>query len=101
LRAHRRVIGPNEECIGAQVFDDALFVGDAINNLNIPTGQPGAHVSLQVANTSTNQAYESLSRIEDLDAHTCTSGTATHLRKEPAQSSPRPAPNADQTHPDP
>jgi hypothetical protein len=70
LRAHRRVIGPNEECIGAQVFDDALFVEDAINNLNIPTGQPGAHVSLQVANTSTNQAYESLSRIEDLDAHT-------------------------------
>ena len=57
-------------CVLYAPFEDALFVGDAINNLDIVTGQPGAHVAPQVANTSTNQAYESLSRIEELDAQT-------------------------------
>jgi glyoxylase-like metal-dependent hydrolase (beta-lactamase superfamily II) len=50
--------------------EDALFVGDAVNNIHIATGQPGAQVAPQAANTSTNQAYESLSRIEELDAQT-------------------------------
>ncbi|MGO9144361.1 MAG: MBL fold metallo-hydrolase [Streptosporangiaceae bacterium] len=57
-------------CVLYAPLEDALFIGDAINNLNIVTGQPGAHVAPQVANTSTNQAYESLSRIEELDAQT-------------------------------
>lgn len=47
-----------------------LFVGDAVNNVHIVTGQPGAQVAPGVANTSTGQAYESLSRIEELEART-------------------------------
>jgi glyoxylase-like metal-dependent hydrolase (beta-lactamase superfamily II) len=57
-------------CVLYAPFEDALFVGDAINNLHIVTGQPGAHLAPQAANTSTHQAYESLSRIEELDAQT-------------------------------
>jgi glyoxylase-like metal-dependent hydrolase (beta-lactamase superfamily II) len=57
-------------CVLYAPFEDALFVGDAINNLDLVTGQPGAHLAPQAANTSTNQAYESLSRIEELDAQT-------------------------------
>jgi glyoxylase-like metal-dependent hydrolase (beta-lactamase superfamily II) len=55
-------------CVLYAPSEDALFIGDAINNVDIVTGQPGAHVAPQAANTSTNQAYESLSRIEELDA---------------------------------
>ena len=51
-------------------FEHALFVGDAINNLDVVSGQPGAHLAPAAANTSTNQACESLSRIEELDAQT-------------------------------
>ena len=57
-------------CVLYAQSEDALFVGDAINNLDIVTGQFGAHVAPRAANTSTNQAYESLSRIEELDAQT-------------------------------
>jgi Major Facilitator Superfamily/Metallo-beta-lactamase superfamily len=57
-------------CVLYAPSEDALFVGDAINNLDIVTGQPGARVAPQVANASTNQAYESLSKIEELDAQT-------------------------------
>jgi glyoxylase-like metal-dependent hydrolase (beta-lactamase superfamily II) len=57
-------------CVFDAPFEDALFVGDAINNLHIATGQPGAQVAPAAANTSTNQAYESLSRIEGLEART-------------------------------
>jgi glyoxylase-like metal-dependent hydrolase (beta-lactamase superfamily II) len=57
-------------CVLYAPFEDALFVGDAINNLHILTGKPGAQVAPRAANTSTNQAYESLSRIEELDAQT-------------------------------
>ena len=57
-------------CVLYAPSEDALFVGDAINNIDIVTGQPGAHVAPRTANTSTNQAYESLSRIEGLEAHT-------------------------------
>ena len=32
-------------CVLYAPFEDALFIGDAINNLNIVTGQPGAHVA--------------------------------------------------------
>ncbi len=49
-------------------FEDALFVGDAVNNVDIVTGVPGAQVAPRVANTSTEQAYESLSRIASLEA---------------------------------
>ncbi|MGO8684095.1 MAG: MBL fold metallo-hydrolase [Thermoleophilia bacterium] len=55
-------------CVLYAPFEDALFVGDAINNLDIVSGEPGAHVAPQAANTSTDQAYESLSRIEKLEA---------------------------------
>jgi glyoxylase-like metal-dependent hydrolase (beta-lactamase superfamily II) len=47
-----------------------LFVGDAVNNVDIVTGQPGAQVAPDPANTSTEQAYESLSKIEPLEAGT-------------------------------
>jgi glyoxylase-like metal-dependent hydrolase (beta-lactamase superfamily II) len=57
-------------CVLYAPSEDALFVGDAVNNIDIATGQPGAHVAPAVATTSTNQAYESLSRIEKLDAQT-------------------------------
>ena len=57
-------------CVLYAPSEDALFVGDAINNHNIVTVEPGARVAPQAANTSTNQAYDSLSRIEELDAQT-------------------------------
>ncbi len=57
-------------CVLYAPSEDALFVGDAINNLDIFTGEPGAHVAPQAANTSTDQAYESLSKIEQVDART-------------------------------
>jgi glyoxylase-like metal-dependent hydrolase (beta-lactamase superfamily II) len=55
-------------CVLYAPFEDALFVGDAVNNLHVVTGKPGAHVAPRAANTSTSQAYESLSRIEDVEA---------------------------------
>jgi glyoxylase-like metal-dependent hydrolase (beta-lactamase superfamily II) len=55
-------------CVLHAVTEDALFVGDAINNVHIGTGQPGAQIAPQMANTSTTQAYESLARIEAIDA---------------------------------
>jgi glyoxylase-like metal-dependent hydrolase (beta-lactamase superfamily II) len=55
-------------CVLYAPSEDALFVGDAINNIHIATGKPGAQVAPAAANTSTEQAYESLSRIEELEA---------------------------------
>jgi glyoxylase-like metal-dependent hydrolase (beta-lactamase superfamily II) len=55
-------------CVLYAPSEDALFIGNAVNNVDIVTGQPGAHVAPQAANTSTDQACESLSRIEELDA---------------------------------
>jgi glyoxylase-like metal-dependent hydrolase (beta-lactamase superfamily II) len=55
-------------CVLYAESENALFVGDAINNVHIGTGKPGAQVAPQMANTSTVQAYESLARIEALDA---------------------------------
>ena len=57
-------------CVFYAPSEDALFVGDAINNLDIVTGQPGARLAPQAANISTDQAYESLSRIEEVEAQT-------------------------------
>jgi glyoxylase-like metal-dependent hydrolase (beta-lactamase superfamily II) len=57
-------------CVLHAASENALFVGDAINNIHIATGQPGAQVAPRVANTSTTTAYESLSKIEQLDAQT-------------------------------
>jgi glyoxylase-like metal-dependent hydrolase (beta-lactamase superfamily II) len=57
-------------CVLYAPSEDALFVGDAMNNIDIVTGLPGAQVARQFANTSTDQAYESLSRIEELEART-------------------------------
>ncbi len=57
-------------CVLYAPAEDALFVGDAVNNVDLVTGQPGAHVPPKVANNSTSQAYESLSKIEQLDAQT-------------------------------
>lgn len=50
--------------------ENALFVGDALNNVHIVTGVPGAQVAPAMANTSVEQAYASLSRIEAIDAAT-------------------------------
>jgi glyoxylase-like metal-dependent hydrolase (beta-lactamase superfamily II) len=57
-------------CVLLAASENALFVGDAINNVHIATGKPGAQVAPRMANTSTTQAYESLARIEALDAQT-------------------------------
>jgi glyoxylase-like metal-dependent hydrolase (beta-lactamase superfamily II) len=57
-------------CVLYAPSQDALFVGDAMNNIDIITGRPGARIAPQAANTSTGQAYESLSRIEQLEART-------------------------------
>jgi glyoxylase-like metal-dependent hydrolase (beta-lactamase superfamily II) len=57
-------------CVLYSQSENALFVGDALNNVDIVSGRPGAHVAPAAANTSTNQAYESLSKIEELDAET-------------------------------
>ena len=55
-------------CVLSAPSEDALFVGDAVNNLDTVTGRPGACVSPRGANVSTSQAYESLCRIEELEA---------------------------------
>jgi glyoxylase-like metal-dependent hydrolase (beta-lactamase superfamily II) len=57
-------------CVLYSQTEDALFVGDAINNVDIATGTPGPQVAPQIANTSTEQAYESLARIEQVEART-------------------------------
>jgi glyoxylase-like metal-dependent hydrolase (beta-lactamase superfamily II) len=57
-------------CVLYAPSQDALFVGDAFNNISLLTGAPGAQVAPQMANTSTSQAYESLSKIEQLTATT-------------------------------
>jgi glyoxylase-like metal-dependent hydrolase (beta-lactamase superfamily II) len=57
-------------CVLYSASEDALFVGDAFNNISLFTGEPGAQVAPQMANTSTSQAYESLGKIEQLSATT-------------------------------
>lgn len=57
-------------CVLYAPDQDALFVGDALNNVHILTGQPGARVPPAAVNTSTAQAFESLAKIEELEART-------------------------------
>ena len=57
-------------CVLYAPLDDALFVGDAMNNLNIFSGDRGPQVPPRAANTSTDEAYESLARIEEIEAQT-------------------------------
>jgi glyoxylase-like metal-dependent hydrolase (beta-lactamase superfamily II) len=57
-------------CVLYAPSHDALFVGDAVNNIHIVTGEPGGHVAPKAANTSTNQAVASLTRIEELNPST-------------------------------
>jgi glyoxylase-like metal-dependent hydrolase (beta-lactamase superfamily II) len=57
-------------CVLLAAADDALFVGDAVNNVDIATGQPGAQLAPRAATTSVAQAHESLSTIEQLQAGT-------------------------------
>jgi glyoxylase-like metal-dependent hydrolase (beta-lactamase superfamily II) len=57
-------------CVLYAPSHDALFVGDAVNNIHIVTGKSGGHVAPTAANTSTDQAYESLAKIEELAART-------------------------------
>jgi glyoxylase-like metal-dependent hydrolase (beta-lactamase superfamily II) len=57
-------------CVLYAASEDALFVGDALNNVDLLTGKPGARVAPPMVNVSTSQAYESLSRIEQLDVTT-------------------------------
>jgi len=57
-------------CVLYAPSEDALFVGDALNNVDLLTGEPGARVAPAMVNVSTSQAYESLSRIEELAAGT-------------------------------
>lgn len=63
---------------------DALFVGDAVNNVHIVTGARGAHVAPTAANVSTDQAYESLGRLEGLAA-----GTLYFGHGDPSTAGPR------------
>ena len=70
LRAIHTPGNTEGHCVLYAASEAALFIGDAINNIHIATGQPGAQIAPKSANTSTNQAYESLSRIEELDAQT-------------------------------
>lgn len=55
-------------CVLYAPADDALFVGDALNNIQILSGQPGVYLPAAAMNTSTPQALASLERIEELDA---------------------------------
>jgi glyoxylase-like metal-dependent hydrolase (beta-lactamase superfamily II) len=55
-------------CVLYAPAHEALFVGDALNNLHILTGAPGAYLPPPTMNTSTPQALASLERIEELDA---------------------------------
>jgi len=57
-------------CVLYAPSQNALFVGDAVNNVHIFTGKPGPQVAPAAANTSTDQAFESLARIDELDAST-------------------------------
>lgn len=57
-------------CVLHAPSEDALFVGDALNNQDITTGAPGARVPPAFFNVSTSQAYESLAKIEALQAGT-------------------------------
>jgi glyoxylase-like metal-dependent hydrolase (beta-lactamase superfamily II) len=71
-------------CVLYAPDQDVLFVGDAVNNVHILTGQPGAHVAPAAANTSTDQAFASLARIEELEARTLYFGHG-----EPSTAGPR------------
>jgi glyoxylase-like metal-dependent hydrolase (beta-lactamase superfamily II) len=53
-------------CVLYAPAEEALFVGDALNNIHILTGQPGARLPSAAMNTSTAQALASLDRIEEL-----------------------------------
>ena len=57
-------------CVLYAPSQDALFVGDAVNNIDIGTGESGGRVAPTAANTSTDQAYESLAKIEELAVST-------------------------------
>lgn len=57
-------------CVLYAPSENALFVGDAVNNVDIFTGKPGAQIAPTAANTSTDQAFKSLAKIENLDAST-------------------------------
>lgn len=57
-------------CVLLALSEDALFIGDAVNNMDIITGTPGGHIAPRPANVSTEQAYASLSQIEGLEAAT-------------------------------
>jgi glyoxylase-like metal-dependent hydrolase (beta-lactamase superfamily II) len=57
-------------CVLYAPSENALFVGDAVNNVDIFTGKPGAQLAPTAANTSTDQAFESLAKIEELNAST-------------------------------
>ena len=57
-------------CVLYAPLEDALFVGDAVNNMDIGSGEPGARLAPPGANVSTQQAFQSLSRIEELQAGT-------------------------------
>jgi glyoxylase-like metal-dependent hydrolase (beta-lactamase superfamily II) len=57
-------------CVLYAPSQDALLVGDAVNNIDIGTGESGGRVAPTAANTSTDQAYESLAKIEELAVST-------------------------------
>jgi glyoxylase-like metal-dependent hydrolase (beta-lactamase superfamily II) len=49
---------------------DAILVGDAITNMNAVNGAAGPRVTAPNGNVSTEQAYASLARIEELSQRT-------------------------------
>lgn len=71
-------------CVLYAPSHDALFVGDAVNNIQIFTGEAGGHVAPAAANVSTDQAYESLGKFDEVVA-----GTIYFGHGDPSTAGPR------------
>ena len=62
----------------------ALFVGDAMCTWNVLTGRRGPHVMPSAFNVDTDECFESLARIEGLQAQVVLSGHGDPWRESPA-----------------
>jgi len=71
-------------CVLYAPSHDALFIGDAVNNIDLITGKSGGQIAPTAANTSTDQAYASLAKIEALAA-----GTMYFGHGDPSTAGPR------------
>jgi glyoxylase-like metal-dependent hydrolase (beta-lactamase superfamily II) len=57
-------------CVFMAEGQDAILIGDAITNMNAINGQPGPRLTAPNGNVSTEQAYASLARVEELPQRT-------------------------------